>query len=137
LYLSAYFEQDRDAYYSGLSAVGKRGAWQSWVEYFLKGVKEQSVDAASRLRQLADLRRSWHQRLARPRASASLLTAVDFLFERPIVTVPVIQDKLELKSYRGAKLIVEKLVQIGILQPIGPTTYGKTFYAAEVLAILS
>jgi Fic family protein len=35
LYLSAYFERHRAAYYELLLAVTQRGAWREWILYFL------------------------------------------------------------------------------------------------------
>ena len=64
LYLSAYFERNRQAYYDGLLAVTKDGAWRAWVLYFLRGVREQSNEAISKAKQLQALQIDWRQRLS-------------------------------------------------------------------------
>jgi len=58
LYLSAYFEAQRDSYYDLLFAVSQGGAWEEWVTFFLRGVKEQCGDAVKRIKHLQDLRGS-------------------------------------------------------------------------------
>ena len=35
LYLSAYFERDRDRYYDQLLNVSATGDWEAWLDYFL------------------------------------------------------------------------------------------------------
>ena len=45
LYLSAFFERNRDEYYRRLLAVSRDGQWLEWISFFLRGVAEQSRDA--------------------------------------------------------------------------------------------
>lgn len=45
LYLSAYFERNRDAYMDALLLVSQRGSWEDWIIFFLRGVLEQAKDA--------------------------------------------------------------------------------------------
>ena len=56
LYLSAYFERDRAAYYDHLFRTSATGDWQAWIGYFLDGVVEQAHDALHRARRMRDLR---------------------------------------------------------------------------------
>jgi hypothetical protein len=39
-------------------------------------------------------------------------------------------------TYPAARLNVQKLVDVGILRPVGPQAYGRTFIAREVLDIV-
>ena len=48
LYLSAFFEANRQAYYDLLFEVSARGAWLEWLRFFLLGVAEQARDAGTR-----------------------------------------------------------------------------------------
>jgi Fic family protein len=52
LYLSAYFEAHRQAYYDLLLVVSQRGEWEDWLIYFLHGVALQSRDAVVRIGRL-------------------------------------------------------------------------------------
>lgn len=136
LYLSAYFERHRQVYYDHLLSVSERGAWRDWALFFLRGVSEQARDAARRARRLQDLQREWRQQVTRARSSALLLRLVDSLIEAPVLTIPQAERLLGV-AYRSAKLNVEKLVQLGILQQVGDTAYGKTFVAKDVLAAIA
>ncbi|MDZ7766541.1 MAG: hypothetical protein U5K00_19305 [Melioribacteraceae bacterium] len=41
-YISAYFEADRETYYSKLNSVTSDNNWEEWIEFFLEAVIEQS-----------------------------------------------------------------------------------------------
>ncbi len=134
LYLSAYFERHRDAYYAHLLAVSQQGAWRAWLAFFLDGVAEQAADAVARAKELSALQLDWRRRLAQARASALTLRLADALFETPILSIPQ-AERLLGATYRGAKLNVDKLVDFGILSPAGPSQGGKLFIARDILRI--
>jgi Fic family protein len=135
LYLSAYFYRMRQDYYDLLMAISQRGVWQDWLSFFLHGVTEQAQDAVVRAKQLQDLQTSWRERLTQVRRSALLLRLVDGLFESPVITIPEAQRLLEV-TYPSARHNVEKLVEAGILQQMGESSYAKTFVASEILEII-
>jgi len=136
LYLSAFFEKHRQAYYELLLAVSTRGAWREWIEFFLRGVAEQARDAVVRAKRLQDLQTEWHWRLAHARNSALLFRLADKLFESPLVTIPLAKDYLNV-TYLSAQRIVDKLVQANILQPLDPEKkYGRMFIAREIFQVV-
>ncbi len=135
LYLSAYFHQHRDAYYDLLMAVSEHGDWKEWTRFFLRGVAEQAQDAVIRATRLQDLQSSWHEQLAQARTSALLLRLVDNLFISPMLTITDAQEFLDV-SYHSARNNVAKLIDAGILRQAGDTSYGKRFYAPDILRIV-
>lgn len=89
LYLSAYFERDRNAYYGHLFRVSVTGDWQTWLGYFLAGVVEQARDALRRARKVRDLHESMKETLHWHRESSNALLLLDELFENPFMTAPL------------------------------------------------
>ena len=67
LYLSAYFERHRGAYYDHLLAVSQKGAWEDWLLFFLRGVLTEARDASRRAGRLFDLRETYRERFQRVR----------------------------------------------------------------------
>jgi Fic family protein len=132
LYLSAYFERQRDAYYDHLLGVSEHGHWQAWLEFFLRGVAVQSRDAITRARQIQDLQSQWREQLTKTRASALLLRLVDSLFDAPMLTIPQAQKLLGV-TYRSASQNIQKLVKAGILHDAGATSEGRVFVARDIL----
>ena len=137
LYLSAYFDRNRDAYYRLLLGVSTRGEWLEWVRFFLSAVISESADTLSRLRSLQGLRDSWYLQLeAQPRTSALTLRLADSLMEQPFVTVPAAAKLLGV-TYRTAQLHDDRLQQEGILKPRDARRYRKVYEASDILRVLN
>jgi Fic family protein len=47
LYLSCYLKKYRDRYYENLMKIRLEGDWENWLKFFLQGVAEISLEAAS------------------------------------------------------------------------------------------
>jgi Fic family protein len=136
LYLSAYFDKHRDAYFDRLLAVSQRGAWNDWIAFFLQGIAEQAQDAVERARKLLELRSQYQAKLHLAHASALTLKLVDCLFDLPAMTVPLAAMRLHV-SYPGAKRNVLKLVGAGILQTAEGKHHPKLYLAAGILELIS
>jgi len=95
--------------------VSMRGDWHNWLLFFLRGVTEQSRDAARRAKQLQDLQSTWREQVAAVTDSGLPLRIIDHLFQRPILTVRDVQDVLGAKSYHTAQKYVQVLSDLGIL----------------------
>lgn len=132
LYLSAFIERHRSTYYECLSAVSRRGAWDEWVEFFLRGVTDESIDAVERAGRLIDLRTRYRETLQRARASALLLRLVDSLFDLPAITAASARTLLGVTP-RAAHLNIEKLVRAGVLREATGMARNRVWVADEIM----
>lgn len=135
LYLSAYFEANRQEYYDRLLAVSQRGEWQDWLHFFLLGVSIQSQDADRRITHLQALYHAYAEQIQIERAAERLSEVLSLLFERPIVTVRQVEATLNV-PYRSAARYVEKFVQLGILREITGQARNRIFQADEILSTI-
>ena len=53
--LSLYFKANRRQYYELLDRVRTAGEWETWVEFFLTGIRDTSNQAAATARQILAL----------------------------------------------------------------------------------
>jgi Fic family protein len=136
LYLSAYFERNRDDYYDLMWQVSRRGAWVEWILFCLNGVQLEAQDAIRRARHLLALRESLREQFQDKGGSTSLLALVDFLFRRPVVGVNAAQKAMGLRSYRGALKNVDKLESEGVLVEITGQARNKVYVASQIMDIL-
>ncbi len=134
LYLSEFFERNRDLYCDLLMGVSQRGAWHDWVEFFLRAVAEQATVTADKARALLELQKRWRTLLTKPRGSSLLPRLAESLLGMPVVTIPQVQETLGV-TYRSAQLNVEKLADAGLLQEIAGA-HPRAFFAPEVIRIL-
>jgi len=135
LYLSAFFERRREEYYDRLLAVSQRGEWEAWVDYFLEGIAEQSLDAVRRAARLRSLRDEYHRRLQTARASALLVKLADALFDRPAITVAGAVRLLHVTA-RAASLNISKLIDVGILSEATGRARNRVFVGREIIRVV-
>lgn len=135
LYLSAYFERHRSAYYDLLLKVSQEGAWEAWLVFFLEGIRSEAKDAVEKAQSLITLRERWREQYQREGGSAHLPALVDLLFEQPLLTVPRIAHRLNITP-AWANRLVKRLVQDGILEPMGARRRNRVFAARAILDAL-
>jgi Fic family protein len=135
LYMSPFFERNRDEYIDNLFSVSSTGNSNRWFSYFLRGVIEQCHDTVTRIKDLQDLHSQYRQKLQQARASALLGRLADELIGQPFITVPMIQRRLGV-TYRGAQLNVERLIQEGMLREMGIGERPRWYVAYEVFEII-
>jgi Fic family protein len=133
LYLSAYFERNREAYGQHLWEVSRAGKWDAWVEFFLRGVKSEAEDASTRAHELLKCREEFLARFRGKRGQAANL--VEFLFCNPVVTVRAAQNHLKLRTYIGAQKVIDSLEECGLLTLAREKP--KMYVAKPVVDILS
>jgi len=60
LYLSEYFESNRQEYYHKLQNISNKNEWEDWIRYFLKAVIDQSrtnIEKAKKIQSLYELKK--------------------------------------------------------------------------------
>lgn len=137
LYLSLYFKSHRSRYYELLQGVRERGDWEAWLEFFLDGITETSLQAADAAREIVNLfetDRIHIERLGRPAASA--LRVHQLLQQKPIINIPDSAKKLGISVPTITKS-VQHLEDLGIVREITGKQRGRVFAYSGYLEILS
>ena len=135
LYLSAYFEKYRQAYYDLLMAVSTCGAWREWVDFFLRGVAEQARDAVVRAKRLQDLHLAWRTKYQRVRGAGLLLRIVDALFAVPALTPSQVARQLSV-SHPAVMNALRRLEQDQILSEVSGKRRNRLYVAPAIIQAL-
>ncbi|MCW5886898.1 MAG: Fic family protein [Anaerolineales bacterium] len=136
LYISSYFEANRQEYYDRLLAVSQRGEWEAWLAFFLEGVRSQADDAARRIVRLQDLRLTYGKRFAKERSRAKLQQMVDYLIGTPITSIAQAQEATGSGSFTTVQRYIEKLETLGIVQEVTGQGRNRIYRAGEILRAL-
>ena len=136
MYLSAYFERHRTAYYDLLRRVSQNSEWTEWVEFFMDGVIQGSNEAIRATNRFLDLRTRYEQKLIANRASGNAVILAMRLFSNPVVTIPMAAEYLD-TGYPSAKKAVMHLVRTGILEQVGTGKRNKEYVAREIVSVFS
>ena len=119
LYLSWYFMRHRQAYYDHLQATRTHGDWERWLSFFLQGLEQVSEQATETARRILSLREQHREQITRSlgRAAANGHRTLEYLYQRPIVSVGDIADLIH-TTYPAANNLVANLERLGILREI-------------------
>lgn len=136
LTISPWFEARRADYYDTLLGVSVRGEWDNFIGFFAKGLQE-SADLTHR--QMLALVEVQAELKAVVQASSlragSARQLVDFAVANPSFTVKAAADGLGLSVGR-ANALIAAFVNLGVLQPLGASSYNRRFVAPRVLDVL-
>ncbi|WP_437528260.1 Fic family protein [Sorangium sp. So ce726] len=135
LYLSHFLKQNRTEYYDRLQDVRAKGAWEAWLAFFLRGVRDVAAQAQETARKILDLRTRYQDLLQREgKAAATLLRVLDVLFAQPVLTPATLEAKLGV-SYVTANNHVARLEELGILHEMTGYKRNRRFSFAPYLAL--
>lgn len=136
LYLSLYLKSHRKKYYDLLTDVRETGDWESWIEFFLRGVVEtakQATDTAREILALVQTDRSRIEELGR--GSGSTLQVHRYLERKPLSVIPEMVKSLRL-STPTVTASLQKLEELGIVREITGKARGRIFVYDAYLRIL-
>jgi Fic family protein len=134
LYLSAFFEATRAAYYQHLYSVSALGSWDDWLIYFLNGVVIQATDALSRAERINQLIMTWNVK-AWGSSSSLVGNIIKQLAVNPFVTTNKIALQFKV-AFTTAQRAIQKLESLKILDNIGEKKRDRVYCATHILNIL-
>jgi Fic family protein len=136
LYLSHFFKRHRTEYYEHLQAIRDHGAWEQWLVFFLRGVASVSREATETARRILALREDHRAAVTTHlgRAAGNGHRVLEFLYQRPILTVADVQA-LTGTTFTAANQLVARLTQVGILQEATGYKRNRVFRYAPYIAI--
>ena len=137
LYLSLYFKSHRQAYYDLLTRVRETGDWESWLEFYLNGVRDTSEQAVSAARRIMALFAADEKIIhATGRPAASLLRVYQHAQKSPVFSIPTTAAKLGV-TFPTIAGGTERLQELGILREITGRPRRRLFVYDAYLKILS
>lgn len=116
-YISDYFEQHRSEYYDALRLVDREQDWDVWVNFFLIAVKETAIQMQAKVVSMYDLYGQVKEEIVAMNSQYAQLF-LDLLFERPIISVKDIQNRLEQPSTQTIYNLTKKFETAGIIREI-------------------
>jgi Fic family protein len=137
LFLSLYLKQNRTAYYELLDRVRRTGDWETWLAFFLEGVRTTAEGAVSTAQRLAGVFAADRANVeASGRRAGSGLRVHEALKARPILSLPAVCQRTGL-SFPAASSAMALLEQLGIARELTGKRRDRLFAYDSYLAILS
>ena len=137
LYLSLYLKQNRATYYDLLDRVRRTGDWETWLAFFLDGVRQTADSAVSTAQRLAEMFRVDRLKIAPAGLRAgSALRVHEALKARPILSLPEVCRGTGL-SFPAASSAMELLADLGLARELTGRRRNRLFVYDRYLAALS
>ena len=114
LYLSTYLKRHRAEYYDRLMAVRNDGNWESWLQFFFRGVIETANDAASTAGAIVRLREDHRSLLQAHGMGNNEVRLLDLLYQTPVVNLAHVGDRLEISEVTAGR-VVDRFRTLGFL----------------------
>lgn len=138
VYSSGYFEARPQEYRGALRVVDRTGKYEQWLKFFFNAITEQAnetIDLINRIKKLHEDLKNKYEASKSPYISR----VIDFLFDKPVLSVPIVQSNLNIKVRLTATRIIDQLVKDEIIEVVrgqkGPG--GTKLYAfRELLKII-
>lgn len=131
LYLSAYLDQNRDAYYASLQAIREKGDAIPWVDLCLTAIQTQATDAVQRAERIVALRERYRE-AASALGTANAFDLVDLICENPVLTTRSIENRLGVSRPTALRLL-RRMEEQGALTEAEEGARGQRRYVAREL----
>ena len=135
LYLSAFFEHNRAAYYAALMRA-RTGDLVHWIRFFLTGVVETADKGREVFHKILDLRTETEDKIrSLGKRAANAGAVVDYLYRRPFAT-PADMAQAAGISPPTAYALIKDLTRLGILEEQTGQNWGRMYAFTEYLQLL-
>jgi len=134
LYLSDFFEKNRQLYYDNLNNVRVADNLTQWIKFFLNAVIQTAATGINTFQAIVKLKRDIEDKkiITLGKKLPLAKTFIDFLFTSPIVSLPSLVDQLGV-SKQTANLLIKDFVNLGILKEITGLKRNRLFVFEEYL----
>jgi len=137
LYLSDFFERNRELYYGNLMNVRTKNDLKQWFKFFLVGIIETTKNGIETFDAVLKLKKEVEEKIQKTgNRSSHLLTILEFLYQKPIVNANKIVT-LTGVSQATAYKILDEMVSLEILKEITGGKRGKVYRFDNYIKLFS
>jgi len=127
LYLSDFFERNRQLYYDNLMNVRTKNDLKQWFKFFLVGIIETAKNGVETFDAILKLKKEVEEKIQKKaNRSKHLLKVMDFLYQKPVVNAIKIVELTNVSQPTAYK-ILDELVSFEVLKEITGGKRGKVY----------
>ena len=127
LYLSEFFEKNRQLYYDNLMIVREKSNLPQWFKFFLVGIIETSKNGIKTFDNILQLQKKVESEIQKLGSRATKAKKViDYLYQRPIIDADKVGEVADISMPSSYKLISD-LEKMDILKEVTGGKRGRTY----------
>ncbi len=119
LYLSDFFEKNRQLYYANFTIVRTKNDLTQWIKFFLSGIIETSKNGVDTFQKILQLRTEIEDKkiVTLGRRLPLAKNVINYLYKYPIINLSYLVDELGI-SKQTANTMINELVRLKILYEV-------------------
>jgi Fic family protein len=117
LYLSVYLKENRAEYYDRLTAIRRRGDWEGWLKFFLRGAAITAAEATSTAQRIFELRETHRKQVLDEQLGPNALKLLSLLYASPIVNVKFVSSGIGV-TFATANKLLGRFEDMGLVHEI-------------------
>jgi len=127
LYLSEFFEKNRQLYYDNLMIVREKSNLPQWFKFFLVGIIETSKNGIKTFDSILQLQKKVESEIQKLGSRAiKAKKVIDYLYQRPIIDADKVSEVADISMPSSYKLISD-LEKMDILKEVTGGKRGRTY----------
>lgn len=127
LYLSDFFERNRQLYYDNLMNVRTKNDLKQWLKFFLVGVIETSQNGILTFDAVLKLKKDIEEKIQNANSrNKHLLNIMEFLYQKPVINASKIVEITSVSQPTAYK-ILDEMVKMDIINEITGGKRGKVY----------
>ncbi len=136
LYLSDFFERNRNLYYQNLDMVRTNNNLEQWIKFFLVGIMGTAEKSVATLKSIIELKDGMEKEkiINMGKRSKTALKLFHFLFSSPVITIKKTQDITQL-SVKASNDLIKLFIEQGILKEITGYRRNRIFIFEKYLEL--
>jgi Fic family protein len=115
LYMSTFFEKNRNSYYNSLTRVRTANDLEQWIVFFLIGIVETAQHGLKTFKAIIELRKEYDTKIltlgSRAKNAQKLL---QLMYATPILNARSVEKELAI-SFSSANRLLKSLTELGVL----------------------
>lgn len=136
LYLSLFFKNNRNEYYTRLSAVRTAGDWEGWLNFFLQGVAETSHQVIATSQLISDLFKVNREKISVLKRSKETAHNAHNHLEKFAISNATKMASILGVSVPTARLALNNLKELGIVTEISGSNKERLYIYTALINIL-
>lgn len=127
LYLSDFFERNRQLYYDNLMNVRTKNDLKQWLKFFLVGVIETSQNGILTFDAVLKLKKDIEEKIQKTNSrNRHLLSIMEYLYQKPVINASKVVEITSVSQPTAYK-ILDEMVKMDIINEITGGKRGKVY----------
>ena len=135
LYISEYFNRNRDTYTDLLFEVSAKGNIEEWFFFFLKSLEYQASQSLILLTKLQNYKKELQEKMHKISQSPNIHLLVESLFKQPIFSIKDVENSLKI-TQPAAWNLLKKLKELDLIKEFATIKNKKIYIAHKIIGIV-